>query len=111
MMNDDFLVIAAEIAEWSDRMTEAANKMLNRGENEEVIALRSLISEWIDRFNDVSFDIQNTVLAGNGWAQKEQDGLWGWIDPNTKVHYLPKDAIALQRLRSRKRDTEPLAYN
>jgi len=109
--NDDILVIAAEIAEWSDRMTEAANLILNRGENEEIITLRSLISEWIDRFNDVSFDIQNTVLAGNGWTQEEQDGLWGWTDPNTNVHYLAKEAIAIQRLRGRKQDTEPLPYN
>lgn len=111
-MNDDILIIAAEIAEWSDRMAEAANLMLNRGGNEEVIDLRSLISEWSDRFNDVSLDIQDTVLAGNGWVQEEQDGLLGWIDPNTNVHYLPKDAIALQRLRAKKRFArEPLAYN
>jgi len=111
MMNDDFLVIAAEIAEWSDRMTLAANQMLVRGGNKEVAELRKLITEWSDRFNDISFDIQNAVLAGNSWVQETQDNLLGWIDPNTGVHYLAKDALALQRLRSRKRDTEPLAYN
>jgi len=78
---------------------------------EEIIALRSLISEWIDRFNDVSFEVQNTVLAGNGWTHGERGGLWGWTDPNTNVHYLAKEAIVLQKLRGRKRDTEPLPYN
>lgn len=110
--DDEILIITAELAEWSDRMTVAANMMLNRGGDEEKIKLRAMLSEWHSRFIDTAFDIQDTLLAGNGWVQKGQDGMFGWIDPTTNVHYLPKDAIALQRLRIRKRfEREPLPYN
>jgi len=45
----------AELAEWSDRMTAAASKMLNRGQNEERAELRKLIDEWMERFESLSY--------------------------------------------------------
>lgn len=46
-----------ELAEWSDRMTVAANMMLNRGQGEEIIGLRKLIEEWTERFEDKFYQI------------------------------------------------------
>lgn len=109
-MNDDILCFAAKIGEWADRITYQLNKYLAQENDTTKNRLRSLIKEYSEKHVDMSLDCQRCVLAGNGWIEKTIDGLYGWIDPDTNEHYFPKDAIFLQVLRDRKRDTEPHAY-
>ena len=51
----------AELAEWADRITVAANRMLVRGGEKEKIVLRALIKEYEKRFDDLSFKSQQHI--------------------------------------------------
>jgi len=51
----------AELAEWSDRMTAASNLMLIRSSVEDKAKVRTLITEWIERFEDLSYKAQQCV--------------------------------------------------
>ena len=39
-----------DILDWSERITQAASDMLNRGQDREKIALRKCIDEWLEKF-------------------------------------------------------------
>lgn len=40
------------LAEWSERMTAAAVQLLNRGSDRDRIAVRGLVDEWMERFEE-----------------------------------------------------------
>ena len=46
-------MLIQEIVEWSERITQTATLVLNRGSDEDKIELRKLISEWIDKYEPV----------------------------------------------------------
>jgi hypothetical protein len=53
-------------------------------------------------------------LKRHGWSFKQQDGIWGYIDPKSKVHYAEEAALLLQLVRdtSTKRfGPEPLYHD
>ena len=45
-----------DILDWSERITQAASNMLNRGQEREKIALRKCIDEWLEKFEPLIND-------------------------------------------------------
>jgi len=58
---DITIIQYAELAKWSDQITEAATKLLNRGQDEDRLRVCRLIDYWKDHFDELSFQSQKEV--------------------------------------------------